>query len=528
MDGAVGARTPSASPPPLPPSSVLVCPAHWGGRTHQLQLLAVVRALAARGHAVTYVTSTAEPSSHRANLKGVEIIVAEGVVWPPDLDLTLAVRMARGEAEVDVRRQLVRASCDAAASFFADERIQALLARSFDVAVVDADSLAGHTLVDALYPLPHAHFLTYPYRRSTTASLKTQMLESSELQLVGGNRLNELRARLGAPPKAVCAACHVLTIVGHSRALHAPPAPPASSLLRSTDEASRAPSPPPTPPSRASLPSIEESLAASQLACGPPEICCTGSVGSGVPAAESDAPLQRELLSWADAASEGFVLVALGSWGDRACTHLGKDPEVFTALRTLGCACIWKTASAPSTPAAAPPHSVRFEPWLPQLALLAHRNCRLLVCHGGANSISEALSCGVPVVCLPIAWDQPVNAAMVTTDELGVGWSLPLASLTSASLHATLRAALGDGHVALRAQHISREMRRLDSGAVGAATLVERVVSTFDGEMRKHAAMAIRAPPPVAAPADATDRVRGDAPIGAADESVAGWGDDLN
>ena len=38
---------------------VLVGPAHFGGRTHQLQLLAVARTLAARGHRVTYVTSTA-------------------------------------------------------------------------------------------------------------------------------------------------------------------------------------------------------------------------------------------------------------------------------------------------------------------------------------------------------------------------------------------------------------------------------------------------------------------------------------
>ena len=39
------------------PLQILVAPAHWGGRTHQLQLLAVACELCARGSSVTYVTS---------------------------------------------------------------------------------------------------------------------------------------------------------------------------------------------------------------------------------------------------------------------------------------------------------------------------------------------------------------------------------------------------------------------------------------------------------------------------------------
>ena len=54
------------------------------------------------------------------------------MAWPEDLDLTLAIRIARGEPEVEARRTLVRSACEAAASFFADAQIDALLRRRFD------------------------------------------------------------------------------------------------------------------------------------------------------------------------------------------------------------------------------------------------------------------------------------------------------------------------------------------------------------------------------------------------------------
>ena len=146
---------------------VLVAPAHWGGDSHRLQLVAIARALVARGHRVTYVTGEMEPPELHAS-SGMEVVVAKSVVWPADLDLRLAVRMARGEPELEVRRTLVRAACDAAESFFEDASVQPILRREFDVALVDNDSLSGLTLVDALFPLPHARYLTYPSRRGGT------------------------------------------------------------------------------------------------------------------------------------------------------------------------------------------------------------------------------------------------------------------------------------------------------------------------------------------------------------------------
>ena len=136
--------------------------------------------------------------------------------------------------------------------------------------------------------------------------------------------------------------------------------------------------------------------------------------------------------------------------------------------------------------------------------------------HGGANSVSEALGCGVPILGLPIAWDQPANVSIVV-DDLRCGLGLPLATVTSESLLTAMRSVLGEPGYAARARAVARRMRALDRGAAGAADLVERAAATFDGAMREAAAAA------------------GGGGGGAAeeeepelDESVEGWGDGLD
>jgi len=232
-------------------------------------------------------------------------------------------------------------------------------------------------------------------------------------------------------------------------------------------------------------------------------------------------------MGWADAAgARGFILVALGSWGDAACSQLGADDTLLEALRTIGLPCAWKSEAMCTRGHQQQqqlPQHVSVARWLPLHGLLTHRNCRLLVCHGGANSISEAAAAGVPLVCLPIAWDQPANAEMVV--ELGIGLSMPLSELVAgggdggggggARLAALMRHVLDDGGMARRTTALAEAMREIDTGAVGAAELVESAARTFDGEMR--AAAAAGAPDSCGG---GGDRI--------ADEADEGWGDALD
>lgn len=49
--------------------------------------------------------------------------------------------------------------------------------------------------------------------------------------------------------------------------------------------------------------------------------------------------------------------------------------------------------------------------WSPQQLVLSHSATGWFVTHGGHNSVIEAVSAGVPMICWPFAFDQPTNAA---------------------------------------------------------------------------------------------------------------------
>ncbi|KAI5117422.1 hypothetical protein M0805_004053 [Coniferiporia weirii] len=53
-------------------------------------------------------------------------------------------------------------------------------------------------------------------------------------------------------------------------------------------------------------------------------------------------------------------------------------------------------------------------PWLPQQMILHHEACGWFVTHCGHNSVMEALTEGIPLICWPFEVDQPINAANIS------------------------------------------------------------------------------------------------------------------
>ena len=66
-----------------------------------------------------------------------------------------------------------------------------------------------------------------------------------------------------------------------------------------------------------------------------------------------------------------------------------------------------------------------------------------MVTHGGANSIAEALTAGVPLLVDPVFGDQPANAHFIV--KRGVGHQLPLGSATVPEIRQLLDAMLDSG-----------------------------------------------------------------------------------
>ena len=75
--------------------------------------------------------------------------------------------------------------------------------------------------------------------------------------------------------------------------------------------------------------------------------------------------------------------------------------------------------------------------WLPQNDLLGHPKTRAFVTHGGTNSLYEAIYHGVPVLGLPLIFDQMDN--MVRIEARGAGIFLDVTSLEVDSLTQALR-----------------------------------------------------------------------------------------
>ncbi|HEY4055133.1 MAG TPA: AMP-binding protein [Kofleriaceae bacterium] len=120
------------------------------------------------------------------------------------------------------------------------------------------------------------------------------------------------------------------------------------------------------------------------------------------------------------------------------------------------------------------PANVLAVSYAPQLALLERVD--VFITHGGANSVMEALSRGVPMMVLPTVNDGPLQGLLV--ERAGVGFSLPLSDDLATRVREPVRAMLApDAPQRRRAEEIARSYARSD-GPTRFVELVEELVRT--------------------------------------------------
>jgi MGT family glycosyltransferase len=111
--------------------------------------------------------------------------------------------------------------------------------------------------------------------------------------------------------------------------------------------------------------------------------------------------------------------------------------------------------------------------YAPQLELI--RRSALTISHGGLNTALESLARGVPMVVLPVAYDQPGVGARV--EWAGVGRSIPVGRLTVDRLRDAVRLVLGDPAYRERAGQLRTSIEAAD-GLNRAADLIETAFGT--------------------------------------------------
>lgn len=177
-------------------------------------------------------------------------------------------------------------------------------------------------------------------------------------------------------------------------------------------------------------------------------------------------PAPPDIAAWL-AADPGtpLVYVSFGSFLSVRADVLGR---VVAALRSLPVRVALAAGSANPAELGALPAAWLVREFLPQVALLGH--ARVAVTHGGNNSVTEALTAGVPMLVLPFSTDQFAGAAAAV--DAGAGLALDPNAASPAEL-ATAVAQLLDGPSAGIARALGAALRERPGRDVAFAAITQ-------------------------------------------------------
>jgi MGT family glycosyltransferase len=113
-----------------------------------------------------------------------------------------------------------------------------------------------------------------------------------------------------------------------------------------------------------------------------------------------------------------------------------------------------------------PPPNASISDWIPHRELLPRTD--VVVTHAGLSTVMTALASGVPMVCMPMGRDQPLNAQRVATLGLGIELS-PAASADA--IRDAVEGVLGDGGFRQRAKSMAESIAAYGNGAVAVREL---------------------------------------------------------
>lgn len=161
-------------------------------------------------------------------------------------------------------------------------------------------------------------------------------------------------------------------------------------------------------------------------------------------------PLPQDLEEFVQSSREhGVVMMTLGT----LVAELPEDiaDEIAAAFAQLPQKVIWRyTGQRPSTLG----NNTLLVDWLPQNDLLGHPKTRAFVAHGGTNGVQEAIYHGVPVVGIPLAFDQSDNLSKLK--ERGAANTVDIITMDRNVFLEALKAVLHEPSYRENMQRLSR------------------------------------------------------------------------
>ena len=155
--------------------------------------------------------------------------------------------------------------------------------------------------------------------------------------------------------------------------------------------------------------------------------------GFAIPKAK---PLSAELEAFMESSGEhGVILMSFGTVTKRYDAHMTK---IFAdAFARLPQKIIMRYYPDTDSEQVTFTDNVKLMKWLPQVDILAHPKCRVIISHCGLNGLFEAGYHGVPILGIPLFGDQIFHSVKVEK-HLGMAASLDIHTLSSDSVYEAL------------------------------------------------------------------------------------------
>ncbi|KAJ1529219.1 hypothetical protein ONE63_006023 [Megalurothrips usitatus] len=169
---------------------------------------------------------------------------------------------------------------------------------------------------------------------------------------------------------------------------------------------------------------------------------------------EKPKPLPKDLKDFLDASKEGVVYFSMGSNLRTQDMPKVQAEAILGALGALKERVLLKWDGP--TPKNLSPN-IRVIEWAPQGDLLAHPNIRLFVTHGGLLSTQESVFHGVPLVGIPMFGDQQFN--MLLAVQKGFCVKVDFKTMTRTTMDEALREVLQKPKYKEAATRLSRLFR---------------------------------------------------------------------
>ncbi|XP_062143050.1 UDP-glucosyltransferase 2-like [Drosophila sulfurigaster albostrigata] len=142
----------------------------------------------------------------------------------------------------------------------------------------------------------------------------------------------------------------------------------------------------------------------------------------GIQIKDTPDPLPQEMSEFLNNATDGAILLSLGSNIQGKLLNPETVQKMFRVLSKLKQRVIWKWEDVNNTPGKSA--NILYSKWLPQDDILAHPKIVLFINHAGRGGITESQYHGKPMLSLPVFGDQPGNADKMVSDGFGLSMSL--------------------------------------------------------------------------------------------------------